>query len=344
MSRRSTFALICIVTAAFVTARPLAQAPHKPKKDENVHIADIHKLPATMDANLKLSVARLDKDIKQLEVFVGKLAAGQKTPEYRFLYEQMIYVIEGAGHTLLWRDASSQPVQIAWQAGDLISPPLNYKHQHVNTSSGEVSLFVVTTRPLAVNMLGAEVLTRVDYTDSKLWDEYYGVKEPTNTPVLTEAYQEVKAGFIIKDIKNRQLPFTREGHYGIALLPKMIGASMAGNRMFEAQIFDYFPPAEATVNRHPWEVVYYVLKGNGAGVFHYDGGPESLIRFDEGDFFFEPSMKWHNHGSIDGSKYRIIQIKASGHFRGAIDVDVEHPENSEKLVDSVKRIESGRRR
>ena len=335
--------VLCVAVSLVVLpgSRSLAEAQPSAKANDNVHTRDVDKLPAKFDATLGMNVAPVE-GIVQLEVFVGRIAPGQKSLEQRFLYEQMIYVVDGTGYTEIWKDAKSQPLRVEWAKGDLISPPFNFKHRHVNTSpQAEAVLFFVTTKPLAANMLGTDVLSMVDYSDPTLWEEYSGIKEPTNTSVLTDAYQEVKAGFLIKDIKNRPLPFTREGHYGIALLPKIVGASMAGNRMFEAQIFDLLPPSEATVNRHPWEVVYFVLKGKGAGVFFYDGGPESLIHFDEADVFVEPSLKWHNHGPVDGSGYRIIQMKASGYFRGAMKgVDVEHPPNAEKLVDAVKRLES----
>lgn len=307
-------------------------------RESKDRVNEVVDLPGKSDPETGMKVARIAEDLKQLEVFVGKLDPNGKSKAQKHLYEKMIYVIEGRGHTLIWRDEKSDPVRLDWEAGDLFSTPVNFRHQHVNDSSSEeAALYHVTTKPLIDIVLGEGFGQNVQYADDSIWEEYYPIKEPVPTGNVTEAYVEMKGGFIVKNIDDMELPYNRPGHFGIAFLP-FEGRNMAGNNLFELQIFDLEPPTESPYNSHPWEVVYYVLKGNGAGLFHMEGEPPEYLTFEEGDVFFERSNKWHWHAPLKGSKYRIIQIKASAWFRdttGAEPVYLDKPSSFDDFFDQV---------
>ena len=46
--------------------------------------------------------------------------------------------------------------------------------------------------------------------------------------------------------------------------------------------------------------------------------PPEYLEFKEGDVFFERSNKYHWHAPRNGSRYRIIQIKASNWFKATV--------------------------
>ncbi len=307
-------------------------------KESEDHINDVRNLPTKTDAQSGMEVAYMAEDLKQLDVFVGKLGPSKKSNTQKYLYEQLIYVLDGKGHTLVWKNEKSEPVRLDWETGDLFSPPMNFRYQHHNDSSTqEAALYHVTTKPLIGIVLGHEFAAKVDVTNEAIWDEYYPIKEPKATGNVTEAYVEMKGGFMIKNIDDMELPYNRPGHFGIAFLP-FPGRNMAGNRLFELQIFDLEPPTESPYNSHPWEVVYLVLQGNGAGLFHLDGEPPEYLTFKKGDVFFEHSNKWHWHAPLKGSKYRIIQIKASAWFRDTTGVEpvyIEKPSSFDEFFDKV---------
>lgn len=307
-------------------------------KESGDHVNDVINLPTRPDAESGMEVSYIAEDLNQLDVFVAKLGPAKQSKARKHLYEQMIYVLDGKGHTLVWKNAKSEPVRLDWETGDLFSTPTNFRYQHHNDSPTQaVALYHVTTKPLTGIFLGQEFADRVDVTNEAIWDEYYPIKEPKATGNVTEAYVEMKGGFMVKNIDDMELPFNRPGHFGIAFLP-FPGRNMAGNRLFELQIFDLEPPTESPYNSHPWEVVYLVLKGNGAGLFHMDGEPPEFLTFKKGDVFFERSNKWHWHAPLKGSKYRIIQIKASAWFRdttGAEPIYIDKPSSFDEFYDQV---------
>jgi quercetin dioxygenase-like cupin family protein len=308
-------------------------------KESEDHVNAVRNLPTRNDLETGMQVARIAEDLMQLEVFVAKLGPNGKSKAQKHIYEKLIYVIEGRGHTLIWRNDKSEPYRLEWEAGDLFSTPVNFRHQHYNESStDDAALFHVTTKPLIDIVLGDKLGKNVEYADESIWEEYLPIKDPVPTGNKTEAYVEMKGGFIVKNIDDMKLPFNRPGHFGIAFLP-FAGRNMAGNHLFELQIFDLEPPTESPYNSHPWEVVYYVLNGDGGGLFHMEGEPPEYLTFKEGDVFFERSNKWHWHAPVNGSKYRIIQIKASAWFRDTMGVEpiyLDKPSSFQEFFDQVR--------
>ena len=307
---------ILVVSIAMVLAFSSESSLAKESED---HATNVKNLPTRPDADSGMEVARIAEDLKQLEVFVGKLAPGRQSNPQRHLYEQMIYVIEGDGHTLIWENENAEPVRLDWEAGDLLSPPLNHRYQHHNDSSNQDAvLFNVTTKPLSEVLYGKnDFLSQVDYSFDSIMEEYYPIEEPIPTGTVTTAYVEMKGGLLVKNIKSRELPYNRPGHWGISFLPNL-GNSMAGNRLFELEIFEMEPPTDSPYHRHPWEVIYFALDGSGGGIFHLPNQPPEYLEFKEGDVFFERSNKYHWHAPRNGSRYRIIQIKASNWFKATV--------------------------
>jgi len=324
-----------IIFSAVVLFLSATVAYSRESKD---YVNDVRNLTATYNSEIGMDVAPIAEDLKQLEVYIAKLGPQDQSEPMKHLYEKLIYIIEGQGHTLIWRHEGQDPIRLEWEAGDLLSTPVNFRHQHHNDSPTEDAvLYHVTTKPLIGIVLGDEFAQHVDYAADSIWDEYYPIKEPMPTGKTTEAYVEMKGGFVVKNIDDRELPYNRPGHFGIAFLP-FEGRNMAGNHLFELQIFDLEPPTESPYNSHPWEVVYYVLDGSGGGLFHLDGEEPEYLRFKKGDVFFERANKWHWHAPLKGSKYRIIQIKASAWFRDTMGVEpiyIDKPSSFDEFFEEV---------
>lgn len=65
-----------------------------------------------------------------------ELAPSGQTAPHHHLREELIYILSGRGYTRIWQDGGPE-VKLEWEAGDLISPPLNTWHEHVNLDSSE---------------------------------------------------------------------------------------------------------------------------------------------------------------------------------------------------------------
>jgi gentisate 1,2-dioxygenase len=77
-------------------------------------------------------------------------AQGQTLPE-RYLFEELIYVVNGRGATSVWtEDACKQTFE--WHQGSMFSPPLNTWRQHFNVQRDEPARFVaLTDAPVMIN-------------------------------------------------------------------------------------------------------------------------------------------------------------------------------------------------
>ena len=56
--------------------------------------------------------------------YIIELPAGGRTKAQRYLFEEVIYVLEGEGETTVWHDGKNKHT-FRWTKGSLFSPPLN---------------------------------------------------------------------------------------------------------------------------------------------------------------------------------------------------------------------------
>ena len=84
-------------------------------------------------------------------MFLYELAPGKSTSPQRHLYEEVIYVLEGAGSTQVeLPDGTKRSFE--WGPKALFAIPLNVKHRHFNGSGRERALLISTTDlPLVMN-------------------------------------------------------------------------------------------------------------------------------------------------------------------------------------------------
>lgn len=71
-----------------------------------------------------------------LRPHVTELDPGGRTAAHRHLREELIHILSGHGYTRIWLEDGPE-MKVEWSAGDLLSPPLNAWHEHVNLSDEE---------------------------------------------------------------------------------------------------------------------------------------------------------------------------------------------------------------
>jgi quercetin dioxygenase-like cupin family protein len=92
-----------------------------------------------------------------VEAYMQFLKAGEKSGRHRHMWEEVIFVAEGAGYDLHWDlkfdclDAfawewAAEPKAYAWKQGDFIYIPPFTEHQHVAGDHGECRLIVMSNR------------------------------------------------------------------------------------------------------------------------------------------------------------------------------------------------------
>src|SRR5437773_8846808 len=86
------------------------------------------------------------------DCYVCEIPPGKELAPRRQLFEEMIYVLDGRGSTVVWNDAG-QKITFEWKAGTLFAIPLNTWHQHFNGSGNDAARFVaVTNAPAVINL------------------------------------------------------------------------------------------------------------------------------------------------------------------------------------------------
>ena len=91
-------------------------------------------------------VRMVDLPSRTLSVTLGGLSAGQATRMHRHNYETVIYVLAGAGASLI------EGREVPWRAGDAFYVPPWAWHQHVNRGDGRALYLACENAPLLQNL------------------------------------------------------------------------------------------------------------------------------------------------------------------------------------------------
>lgn len=90
-----------------------------------------------------------------LRPHVTELAPGGRTAPHRHLREELVHILSGQGYTRIWHDDGPE-ITLEWSAGDLLSPPLNAWHEHVNSSDGEPARYYSVENVVIDRLFGNE--------------------------------------------------------------------------------------------------------------------------------------------------------------------------------------------
>ncbi|OFW27267.1 MAG: hypothetical protein A3H27_07290 [Acidobacteria bacterium RIFCSPLOWO2_02_FULL_59_13] len=278
-------------------------------------IINLKQHPVRYDNNLGAGVARIGEGrLWQIDATLVEIPPGGQLAPRRHLAEEMTYIVSGRGHTLMWNGPEGNKQRYEWKEGDLLSPTLNAWQQHVNGSSGEPARYlVISTAPLTKKLFqNPAFLSSVDFSFDERWKDSVG-REPKYVPGGEGAMSvRMMVGHLLPDVKNRRMMYRGNNMMGITISPE---GDMAANRLLEMEVREFTTgEAAGPHHRHLWEVVYYVLNGNGYSVLQREGEPERRIDWKEGDLFIVEANEYHNHRAREGAGARRIQMKASGYF------------------------------
>jgi len=117
------------------------------------HIPDLRRVPlgpwrrlGTQGAHVVLEGAEGTDG-----AYVCELPVGGRTTPQRYLFEEVIHVLDGEGETVVWHDARDKRA-FRWSRGALFSPPLNVWREHVNRGSVPARLVAVTDLPIVMDL------------------------------------------------------------------------------------------------------------------------------------------------------------------------------------------------
>ncbi len=125
-------------------ARPVCRMPEK-LLHPNVESAGMHQGFST---ERKHPVFFVDLPTVALSMTIGGLLPGQVTNKHRHTYETVIYVVEGAGYTVI------EDRRVEWKAGDALYIPVWAWHNHGNLSDTEPARYIACENAPMLQNLG----------------------------------------------------------------------------------------------------------------------------------------------------------------------------------------------
>ncbi|HEY3056365.1 MAG TPA: ethanolamine ammonia lyase-activating protein [Thermoanaerobaculia bacterium] len=83
--------------------------------------------------------------------YLCEIPVGGRTKPQRYLFEEVIYVLDGEGETVIWQDSRNKR-NFRWSKGSLFSPPLNVWREHVNRGQSPAKFIAVTDLPIVIDL------------------------------------------------------------------------------------------------------------------------------------------------------------------------------------------------
>ncbi len=316
------YILLSIILLSGISSKLYAQ--NTPITSETIQI----KTHPVTDEASGIKSNNISRDtLKQIEAILVELPPRTQQTAHHHLAEELIYIVSGKGYTLMWNKPDGEKIRYDWSEGDMLSPTINAWHQHVNLSREEPARYLsMSSTPEVLNIFGdSKFLTSSHYVPEDRW-QYSINQEPEYEPVAEAGMGVVRMqiGHHIKDLPKRQLRNRRENVLGITVRPE---GDMAGNQTMEWEVREYLTPDSGSPgHRHPWEVVYHIMSGEGYVLLEKLDGERRRVNWKSDDVFLVEADEYHRLVPLENSSPRIWQVKASGYFHnignlGIYDVD-----------------------
>ena len=86
------------------------------------------------------------------DAYLCEIPANGKTVPQRYLFEEVLYVLNGEGETAVWNAGSSVKRTVRWKPGAVIAPPLNTWRQHFNRGAQAARFLSITNAPVVIDL------------------------------------------------------------------------------------------------------------------------------------------------------------------------------------------------
>jgi hypothetical protein len=231
-----------------------------------------------------------------------ELGPGKSTLPQRHLFEEVIYVVEGAGNTQLTLPSGDRH-SFEWGANSLFSIPLNAGYRHFNGSGSERALLVSTTNlPMMLNLFHNE---RFIFDNNFNFDERIGKKEyfagEGKLNLVRQGNDTWETNFV-PDLETIELPdFSDRGAGGGCLIFLLADSSM------HAHVSEMPSGTYKKAHRHIAGYHVMCIAGSGFSLMWYEGDRE-FVRIDwkPGVVFPPANQQFHQHFTTSAKPARYL--------------------------------------
>ncbi|WP_426243436.1 hypothetical protein [Nocardioides sp. LHG3406-4] len=194
---------------------------------------------------------------------VVEIPPGASLEVDQHIYEKIMYVVEGAGTTEVWRNgapAGTSPQSFEWGSGSLFGIPLNAPHRLINGTNKRALIIAGTTAPPVFNMYdNREFIFANPYPFEERYSgksDYFDYRdELVADPVRGRAMQVTN---LIPDLVNLEMPLDNQRGPGTRRIQPWMANARFYMKVLEFQVGRYAP-----AHHHPPSAVLICIKGGG---------------------------------------------------------------------------------
>ncbi|MBM2810693.1 MAG: Cupin domain protein [Chloroflexi bacterium] len=238
------------------------------------------------------------------DCMVMEIAPGGQLNEDHHMYEALIFVLSGRGATTVWGEGVPKRT-FEWQAGSLISPPLNMHYQHYNGSGSEaVRLLAVTRQPKIFELYrSADYIYNCDWTFK---DRYAGQDD-----YFTDPGQRVKRLFwktnFVPDVRTFALEEYPERGPGFNMKFLMSENSMV------AHVSEFPIATYKKGHRHNAGAHVIIIGGQGYSLLWFEGEKErTRVDWKDGAILSPGDSMYHQHFNTGTTPARYLALRLGG--------------------------------
>lgn len=126
-------------------------------------VEDLRTFPLTKREFRGDSSAKFLLGSRTIGAHISQIPSAKSKPPHHHINEAFIYILSGKGYTRIYEQEGGPEKRYEWQPGSLLSIPLNYYHQHVNTDPENPALYLaVTNTTLMYPMIGSDLVHHGD--------------------------------------------------------------------------------------------------------------------------------------------------------------------------------------
>ncbi len=246
---------------------------------------------------------------------IMEIAPGKALVPQHHLYEQLLYVLKGRGHTTLGEGKDKAKVE--WAEGDLFSVPLNATYRHHNDdSSHPARILAVTTFPFMMQVFGSLGMIN----DSNFAGRFNGRTDYYSASAKVH-HRWWRTNFV-KDIRSTTvIPWEERGKGN-----ESVFWEMGGNTILEPHVSEFPVATYKLGHRHPYEAIILTLNGKGFSLAGRKGlsDKDKPVKIDwkAGSIISPPYFWYHQHFNTGDSKARYWAI-TEGDFPKRLGIPLE---------------------